>query len=267
MTPIKQYARILSVVVFTALLIIALWLSVTRQPADTLPDMDTPEVATEEPPPHAVERGGRRAQLVPLDSSRITAPASGVLAALSVARHEAVTAGQLIASLGTSDQNTRLSQAQTQAGVARHQVRTLRHLVADGYEPQANLDRAQARLDAALAQIADVQAEMEAGRILAPAAGVVQELLVEEGAEVEAGDLIAVIAPPGPRVARAQVPTNALEGIGVGHSARVIVGGQSVSVRIARVSLQGTNAELTLEFPEEADVPELGGTGQLFLHP
>ncbi|WP_304640617.1 efflux RND transporter periplasmic adaptor subunit [Pseudomonas sp.] len=267
MTPTKQHVRILTVFLFSSLLIIALWLSVARQPADTLPDIEPPEVVSEEPPPRTEARGSHRAQLVPLDSSRITAPTSGVLASWPVAQHESVAAGQLLASIATPDQNARLARLQARAGVARHQVRTLRHLVADGYEPQANLDQAQARLDAALAEIAELEASMESGRILAPAEGVVQELLVEEGAAVEAGDVIAMLAAPGPRALRSTVPAGAAEGIGPGHAARVVFGSQSLDARVMQVRPAGPRAELHLELAADSELPAEGAIGELFLHP
>lgn len=267
MNPTKQHARILTVFLFIALLIIALWLSVVRQPDDAVPDSEAPEVATEEPPPRAAEADRHRAHLVPLELSPITAPTSGILASWPVEQHETVTAGQLLASLATPDQNARLAQLQARAGVARHQVRTLRHLVADGYEPQANLDQAQARLDAALAEIAELEAGMESGHILAPVAGVVRELLVEEGTPVEAGDVIAMLGTPGPRTLRSTVPAAAAEGVGPGHAARVVFGSQSLDARVVQVRPAGARAELRLELAVESELPAEGASGELLLHP
>lgn len=266
----KLRSRTWVVALFVSMLIAALWLSVTRQPGESDTPVDVPEDALLPEPEMqrpGVARASHGAQLLPVDSSPITAPTSGILASWPVAQHETVTAGQLLASLATPDQNARLAQLQARAGVARHQVRTLRHLVADGYEPQANLDQAQARLDAALAEIAELEAGMESGHILAPAAGVVRELLVEEGAPVEAGDVIAMLGTPGPRTLRSTVPAAAAEGVGPGHAARVVFGSQSLDARVVQVRPAGARAELRLELAVESELPAEGASGELLLHP
>ncbi len=264
----KQHARVLSVVLFLLLLATALWLSLARQLGDPEQELEPPaEVTAPEPPSRAAERISHPVTLLPLAFREVVAPASAALGAWAVAPNDSVSAGQTLATLNTSEVAARLGPLQAQAGVARHQVRTLRHLVADGYEPQANLDRAQQRLDTTLAEIAELEAAAQAGRVVAPVDGVIRQLLVEEGRAVEEGEVVALIAPPGPRSLRARVPAEDAQGIAPGHAARLVLGGQRIAARVVQVSSAGASSELMLELPAEVDLPADVDEGQLFLRP
>jgi multidrug resistance efflux pump len=258
--------RLIAVGLFAAVLVVALLLSRTHVPEvgdgvegrQTVSDVDNG--VTSQPETHS----SFRLEVVAFPSVSVESSVSGSVA-LDVSEGDRVDLDGLLASVGIGEWEARLARAQAQHGVARHQVRTLRHLVAEGYEPQVNLDRAQARLDTASSDLAEAQAALEAGRIRAPAAGIVHRLLVEEGMSIEAGDVIALLVLPGPRHVRSRVPTDVVARLTPGQRASVVIGADTFDAQVVTLLQDGDETEIRLEIPKDIDLPFDGAVGRLFL--
>ena len=100
-----------------------------------------------------------------------------------------VAEGEVLGRIASNSLQARLGQAQARTNIARQQVRTLRQLVAGGYEPAERLTAAEAELDSAGAELVAAEQAAELALIRAPVAGqvrLVDDAVGElaEGAEV-----------------------------------------------------------------------------------
>lgn len=128
-------------------------------------------------------------------SARLVPVGQGVVTRLPVRLGDAVRKGALLAELDTSSLRLQLAQARTSLDVARLQLtdaereaQRARTLAASGALPQANLDQAESALALAQAQIAQGEAslaviddQLRQARLVAPFAGTVTGVFLEEG--------------------------------------------------------------------------------------
>ncbi|RFA27944.1 efflux transporter periplasmic adaptor subunit [Alkalilimnicola ehrlichii] len=151
----------------------------------------------------------------------VRAETGGQVLAWQVPRGAAVSSGDLLAELELGERESQLRQAQAQVNVAEHQLRATRQLVEDGYEPEIQLDSALAELEAAQAQLAAIEEDIDRTRIRAPIPGRVNERIAERGDFVAAGGEVAQIVNNDPLRATVQVPQHSIDQVEVGQSARV----------------------------------------------
>lgn len=136
--------------------------------------------------------------------STVSAQTTGTVTRLPYDVDDRVEAGELIVELDDTDQQARLSQAQSALEEARanradasQNFDRVRSLNAQGVASDAELDRARNRLDAAEAAVARSQAAVEEAqqqldytRVRAPYTGIVTEKMVEVGESVTLGQAL-----------------------------------------------------------------------------
>lgn len=122
--------------------------------------------------------------------------------------------------------------ARTTASVAADELARSLTLRREGVASAHDLDAARRASDEAAAQLREAEAQLVAARhrldelrLVAPAAGVVDQLPFEAGERVPAGAVVAVIVADGPPWVRVWLPARALPHVGLGTVVRVRVDG------------------------------------------
>lgn len=157
-------------------------------------------------------------------TTAVPAPMTGPVARWHVEPGAIVEQGDLLAELALGELQAQRGQAQARYNVARQQVRTLRQLVAGGYEPAERLTAAEAEFDAAQAAIAEVEQALERTRVYAPAGGTV-EVLARSDTLVQAGDALAQIIDRDPLQLTVNIPAEHVKRVEAGAQVRLDVQG------------------------------------------
>lgn len=165
----------------------------------------------------------------------------GQIVSRPVSAGQRVKAGQLLMTLDPKDLREQLATAQAQLNSARAEAENAvaerertRQLMEQKLISAQTFDRARTAADAALQRVAAAEAQLRQARnatgyadLIAPAAGVLLEILAEPGQVVGTGQAVAVLAQDGPREAevfipqerRASVPQQARAVVGDGRAA------------------------------------------------
>ena len=180
---------------------------------------------------------------------------AGQIAIWAVQNGEIVEEGDLLGQMSLGNLQARRGQAQARVNIARHQARTLRQLVAGGYEPQERLAAAEAELESAQAELASAEQAMELMRIRAPMGGRVS-ILVESGVDVPEGTDVAHVADRDPLQVVVRVEGKHAARLNAGALARLdLPGVGTVEGRVTSVSKMtgqrdGVRAEIEIPNPD-----------------
>lgn len=189
-----------------------------------------------------------------LRSVEIKAETPGRIVALPVARGARVAAGQVIAQLALDDRQARLQEAQALARQREIEFAAASKLNRKGYRAETQLAASQASLDAARAQVAEIEIDIAKTRIKAPFAGIVENRVAELGAYLKIGEVVAQLVDVDPLLVVGQVSENDVGHIATGAVGRaVLTGGQAVEGRIRYIAATA-NPE-TRTFRIEMEVP------------
>lgn len=156
------------------------------------------------PPPVTVAIATARAETWPstldaVGSIRATrgvnlaAETSGEIIAISVDSGDPVVAGQLLLTLNDSVEQASLKRAEANLVLARQLFQRDASLIKQQSIPQSQLDRSRADLDAAMASLAEIEAQLDNKRIVAPFAGNVGIIEVKRGDYIENGTAITTL--------------------------------------------------------------------------
>ena len=163
---------------------------------------------------------------------------SGAIATVNVAEGEYVRAGQVLASLDLErllsqekELNAQRSRVLSERRLAELSAKRVADLVARRLEPQQNLDQVQANLDAATAQVAEVEAmlnslqlEKEKSVLKAPFDGQVIAQLTDQGTVLNAGQAVFTIITDEILEARFGLPSDIAFGLRLGDQKQIKVG-------------------------------------------
>ncbi len=132
--------------------------------------------------------------------------------------------------LATQAAQAQVTQAQTSRDLAVNELQRAQSLKAQNFISGVEVDRRQATLNAAQAQVAQVQAQLKAqsnqsgySDLVAPMAGTITAVEAEPGQVVAVGAPIVRIAQDGPLDVWFSVPESSIAAIGVGSTAEVRV--------------------------------------------
>lgn len=188
-------------------------------------------------------------------ATQVPAAMAGPVARWHVEPGAVVEQGDLLAELALGELQAQRGQAQARFNVARQQVRTLRQLVAGGYEPAERLAAAEAEFDATQVGIAEIDQALERTRVYAPVAGAV-EFLVGPDVPLQVGDPVAQIIDRDPLLLTARVPDDHGEHVTVGARVRLdIQGTDMLEGRVVSVGQQSTSGRRTLRADIEVSNP------------
>ncbi|WP_274051041.1 efflux RND transporter periplasmic adaptor subunit [Thalassomonas haliotis] len=191
------------------------------------------------------------------EPDRITtlkAEVRGKIAAVFAERGSQVKQGQVIVKIALNDLKAQLAHSKALLKQREIEHRGAKKLHAKGHQGEADLARTFADLEAAKAEIARLEIDIENTVIRAPFDGVLNTRMVEVGDYVASGDDIAVIADLDPLVVRAYATENQVPFLTSGKTADVRLLGQELkqgTIRyIASVADEATNTfkiEVTLD--------------------
>jgi membrane fusion protein, multidrug efflux system len=193
---------------------------------------------------------------------------SGIVAELNVRRGSRVEIGDVIAVLSDDAREAQVAQARARYAQREAEYEARSRLIESGNLPSLNRAQLEADLKEAQATLAQAEAELRRGAVLAPIAGVVNEVPVEVGQALETAATVAEIIALDPMLAVIEIPERQLGGVRVGDEAEVrLVTGQtargevrfisqraSEQTRTYRVEIAIDNADLSISDGVTAEV-------------
>jgi membrane fusion protein, multidrug efflux system len=169
----------------------------------------------------------------------------------------AVKPGELLAQLELGERRSQLRQAQARLNVAEQQLSATRQLVKEGFESEIQLETVRAEMEAAQADLAAIQEEIDRTRIRAPIPGRVDQRIAERGDYVATGGEVARIVNNNPLRAIVQVPQHHIGRVAVGQPARVqVLRHGSVAGAVTFVSTLADPATRTFRIEVEVPNPD-----------
>ena len=176
-------------------------------------------------------------QLYVENDAVVVARAAGLVEAVRADLGSRVGAGQLLASLESTDQQIALARATEDADNARRIAMRQRALAAAGGATTAELEQAESELRRADIQLRQAQRDVSLTRVVAPFAGVVTARMARARRLVRVGDSLFRVTAAAPLLVSVRVPESAADGIHPGGPARVFgLRGNSAAARVLRVS-------------------------------
>lgn len=197
-------------------------------------------------------------QAEPERDTIIRAEASGTVREIVGIKGGAIEAGAAIAQLSTEEAKATLDQAREELVRAEREFNNASELRERGIATDDRLTEARAALAAAQAQVAADEKALRDLTVIAPFAGRVETLDINQGEYVAAGDQIARIVDNDPLTVSFQVPQQSLNRLRTGQQATVqFITGQK---RGGIVTFVGTAASTsTRTFLAEIEVANPGG--------
>ncbi len=174
-----------------------------------------------------------------------------------VTEGQSVKAGDILIKIDSNDLHQRLVSAKATLSQRKIELEGANSLGKKGYQSQAALAQAVANVEAAKAEVQNLQLAIDNLHVVAPFDGVVNERFVEVGDLLKDGDNIATIVDLDPLVVVADVTESYIQQLNVGQAANGrLVSGQQVEGQIryiSSVSTQGTN---TFKIEVKVDNPQ-----------
>ena len=162
---------------------------------------------------------------------------SGTLTAVNVRRGSAVAVGDVIAVLSDEARESNVLQAQARVEQRMKEFDAKRLLVESGNLAKLSLSQFEADLKGAQAHLAQAEAERDRGVVLAPVAGIVNEVPVTLGQSLLPGAPVAEVMSLDPMLAVVEISERRLSGVKVGEKADVrLVSGEEVSGTVRFIS-------------------------------
>jgi membrane fusion protein, multidrug efflux system len=146
---------------------------------------------------------------------------NGTVTSLNVRRGSVVAAGDVIAVLSDEARESNVQQAQARLEQRQKEYDAKRVLVESGNLAKLGLAQYEADLKAAQAQLAAAEAERDRGSVVAPTAGIVNEVPANLGQSLQPGAPVAEVMSLDPMLAVVEISERRLSGVKVGDKAQV----------------------------------------------
>lgn len=160
-------------------------------------------------------------QAEPEQVVRVRAKTGGEVAETPVEEGGVVEADQLLARLKLDDRPARLSEAKAAERRAQGDYDAASRLADQGFQARLAAERARAELEAARAQVAAIELDIEHTEIPTPIAGVLNRQIVRVGDVVAAGEPVAEVVENNPLRAVVRIPQHRIHEVEEGQIARV----------------------------------------------
>lgn len=188
----------------------------------------------------------------------LRAEIGGDVAVLSARRGQYLAQGDIIARLGTREQEADVARAQQELAAAQRDFDNAETLLERGVATTDRVSQARAALARAQSELAQAEEGVDAAVIRAPFDGRLDALDLEEGAYVPAGTEVGTMLDIDPLKIVIQVPQQALSRIREGSSATVtFITGQEIEGTVEYVSKDAVT--VTRTFRAEIAVPNPEG--------
>jgi membrane fusion protein (multidrug efflux system) len=190
----------------------------------------------------------------------ISAEVAGRIERIGPAKGEPVAAGDLLIQLNADLLRPQFESAKAQVEFNQLEYDRMVNLVKDNATARRDLDNATTQLAVSKANLEQIRARLDRTRILAPTAGVLNDLLVEEGEYVDVGKPVAEVVETDPVKAVVEVPERDIAFFSVGDEAEVFVNIKDIERRnvgritfiseLANSQTRSTRMEILLENKE-----------------
>lgn len=176
----------------------------------------------------------------------VTARTNGIVKQLARKRGARVEAGDLIVELSDEAREANVAQAKARLAQRAAELEARETLAKRGNYPTLNLEQLRAEKQAAEAALATAEAELLRANILAPVAGIINDVAVEVGQGVQMGASVADLIVPDPMLAIIEVPERRVGGLKIGDGAQIrLVTGETRSGTIRFISRKPTGQTRT----------------------
>jgi multidrug efflux system membrane fusion protein len=156
------------------------------------------------------------------------------------------------------DREARLRQTEALVRQRETDLKAVRTLKQKGLQAESRLIESETLLAAARAELAAVEMDIEHTQIVAPLAGVINELPVEVGEFIERGDPVATLVDDDVLLATAQAPQQSIARLQLGQTVKVqTITGQTLEGKITFISAMADAR--TRSFRVEAEIPNPEG--------
>ncbi|MDF1587037.1 efflux RND transporter periplasmic adaptor subunit [Marinimicrococcus flavescens] len=199
-----------------------------------------------------------QAEVAPRRDVPLRAGIAGRVAELPVAKGARVGPGDLLVRLDPGDRPARLRRAQAEVARYEGDYEAARRLAGKGYAAAARERETFAQLQAARAEVDEVEEEIANATIEAPFAGILNRLDVERGEYVRQSDELGRLVENDPLVVEVQVAQQNIAHVREGMEVEIaFVTGQQAKGTVRYVSANADRATHT--FLVEVEVPNPGG--------
>lgn len=206
-----------------------------------------------EPVTREVELNGRTA---PDRAVTLRAQTAGRIQSVAAERGSRVKQGALLARIALDERSASRSEARAVVEQRRLQFQAVRKMSEKGYQTRTDLAQAKSDLEAAQAQLAKIQQDIDNTAIRAPFAGVLETRPVEVGDYVGVGDEIARVIQQNPFVVKADLAEKDVAFIEPGQSGRArLIDGRTVEGKVRYVATEADEATRTYPVELEVDNP------------
>lgn len=180
--------------------------------------------------------------------------AAGIIQELPFKEGDRVKAGDLILSLDPEDKPAMVETATQVVKQREAELDAARRLTRTGASSKLSLDTAISALATAKSQLQAAQADLDRIRIVAPFAGVIDQVDVELGSSVAQGGQVLTLLNLDPVVVKGEISERDLSHVKIGDKAEaLLVNGQKVDGVVSYISRASTPATRT--FRIEVDIP------------
>ncbi|MEE9319822.1 MAG: efflux RND transporter periplasmic adaptor subunit [Granulosicoccus sp.] len=186
----------------------------------------------------------------------IRAETSGVVESLSIKKGARVSVGDELLVLDKADRESDLEEARAQVRSAQSEQTAANSLKRQGLQSQLQLEQASAALAAATARLARIERDLANTRIIAPFAGIVNDVTVEAGELVELGQSVAELFDTSGFKVRAHAAQQSIAELHVGQTLQVeLITGESMDGKLSWISAVADNASRSFAIEAEIDNP------------
>lgn len=184
--------------------------------------------------------------------------AGGVIENLPVAQGDWVEAGDLILSLEAEEKTAMIETAKQLLTQREAEVVATEALVKRGTLPTLRADNARSAVAAARSQLEAAEAELDRIRVVAPFAGIIDRVQVEQGSSVLQGAPVATLVSIDPVLATGEISEHDLRHVKIGNTASVqLVDGTLVEGKLSYISRVASAQTRT--FPIEIEIDNKDG--------
>ncbi len=163
----------------------------------------------------------------------VAAEVSGRIEDIGSEKGDVVRAGDLLIQLNADLLRPQFDSAKAQFDFDQIQYKRTANLVEENATTQRDLDNATAQLAVSKARVEEIRARLDRTRILAPIAGVLDELLVEQGEYVDPGNRVAQLVETDPVKVVVEVPERDTAFFAPGDKAEVLMETKGIEKRLA----------------------------------
>lgn len=183
--------------------------------------------------------------------------AGGIIEKLPVRQGDWVEAGDLILQLEAEEKIAMIETAKQLVTQRESELTATEALVKRGTLPTLRADTARSAIAAARSQLEAAEAELDRIRVVAPFAGIIDRVNVEQGSSVSQGAQVATLVSIDPILATGEISEHDLRHVKIGNLASIrLIDGTIVEGKLSYISREASAMTRTFPIEIEIDNPD-----------